>query len=234
VLEEAAGRRLCDCSVAEIKSALPEIVSFIAPLRSLTFPYYGEIVGDFAAIGNHNLLDDYVDHALRYWARELEAHLSNAWRVAPGIRDLLIWLGSVLERPRGAEAAVVSCLSSKSCFCHSDIKVTDMFVDERNGCREYTLLDFDNVFAFVPEFDLCKLHFNLFEHGIDMSLELFCEMIARQYRVELTAIIRSFMSVYLFALTLMLNWSSKRGHEDLIAHVECMVTRILAAQAQAM
>ena len=68
-----------------------------------------------------------------------------------------------------------SATSNAPCVCHSDVKPQDIYlVDEH---RRLALIDFDNVFSFIPEFDLCKLHFGLVAAGVNIELDEYARMV---------------------------------------------------------
>ena len=115
---------------------------------------------------------------------------------------------------------VESTLSDVPCLCHSDVKLTDVFVQSTASGHEYILIDFDNVFAFVPEFDLCKLHFSALEHGLNWDLSWFAGVAATAYGASESEVARGMRSVYPLVLYRLLGWAVKRRHRHLIALIQ--------------
>jgi 3',5'-cyclic AMP phosphodiesterase CpdA len=223
IMEFLTGQRLSDCPDSEILKHVTGVVKLTSKLRDVKLDQYGEIIGEFIPVGNHRELIHYVQSSVTYWQKELGEHLKPTHRSSVGISQLLNWADRILGRNNKAQINLRSALSNEPCLCHSDIKLTDVIVKNISGQLKYFLLDFDNVFAFVPEFDLCKFHFSTFEHGVQIDLNMYADMIATHYEINHNNALDGLISVYPFVLMRLLSWASKRDHEPLIAKIDQMM-----------
>jgi len=218
ILEHLPGKRLSECSATEVRTHIAAVLRTVSQLRTVTFDHYGEIVGAFAPVGNHKDLAEYVKAFARYYQSELDKHLTSSHRGNQEIAELLRWASRRLDAGAGA-GGVESALTDRPCLCHSDIKLTDILVDRDENHCEYFLVDFDNVFAFVPEFDLCKLHLSMLEYGVQMELVEYAGLIASAYGVTPGNVLRGLRSLYPLVLCRLLAWAAKRDHETMISRI---------------
>jgi hypothetical protein len=229
ILEYLAGQRLSDLAVTEIRGYMPEIMPLISKLHKIRCDHYGEIIGEFAPVGNHRELAHYIKCSVDYWRKEIDKNLRPEHYSFDGISELLAWGDLILARTQHAQFMPVSTLSTEPRLCHSDIKLTDIIVDSTFGRPKFSLIDFDNVFAFVPEFDLCKLHFNMSEHGIQMGMDEYAQLVADHYGMDIRLILKGLVNFYPFVLTRLLNWATKRNHEPLIVTIGKAMQRLARA-----
>jgi hypothetical protein len=216
IMEYVSGTRLSECAVSEIREHVSGILRTVSEVHKVEIncKHYGEIIGEFTPVGNHQKLNDYIHGHVNYWRREIAKeskpeHLSNA-----GVAELLNWADRIISG--GNASHIKSFLTDRPCLCHSDVKLTDIIFSKAAGRKAYYLLDFDNVFAFIPEFDLCKFHFNLLEHGLKFETSDYTKLIAEYYDVNVACAGRAFVTVYPFVLLRLCNWAVKRNDGHLI------------------
>lgn len=220
IFENVPGRRLSECSIDEIRGHIGGVCRSVARFREVAVEHYGEIIGEFAPVGNHSNVSGYARSVVAYCRSQLEDHLRTVLRsTSPYSGELFRWANSVLSENETSRIMVESTLSSRPCLCHSDVKLTDIIVQEHRGELEYVLLDFDNVFAFVPEFDLCKFHLSMCERELYLNLESFAEMVAPAYGVSKEGALKGLRSVYPLVLFRLLAWGVRRDHAVLLEQI---------------
>lgn len=223
IMEYVNGMRLSECAVSELAAHISGVLQVVSQMHKvkLDSDHYGEIIGEFTPVGNHRKLSDYVRGHVAYWRREINMGAKPEQISIAGISELLKWADQVLSTD-GA-VSLKSALSDRPCLCHSDVKTTDIVFDKIAGKPMYCLLDFDNVFAFLPEFDLCKLHFNLLDHGFNLDTSEYTRLIARHYRVDVASVRKAFISIYPFVLMRLCNWAVIRNDTHLIRLIGSVV-----------
>lgn len=105
-----------------------------------------------------------------------------------------------------------------------------MSASEPSG-EEYVFVDFDNIFAFVPEFDLCKLHFSMLECGIRVGLQELAELVASAYGVSLHAAEVGLRRFYPLVLCRLLAWAIKRARAS-SSSMRCTSSRVALMSCQ--
>lgn len=220
ILERVEGRPMSSLSASEQIELLPLVVREALRLRALRFADYGEVVGSFDPVPNQKSLDAYVRSMVAHWRKQLMT-LPEAERKFGDLSPLVEWSNAVAD---GGPCPVWSVLADQACLCHSDVKPHDVFVcSTPEGTAKVVLLDFDNVFAFVPEFDLCKLHFGLVREGVRIPLNELARIVAEaDGTVTPAAVYDSLVSVYPYVMVRLLHWAMDRRSEfdiDLMARV---------------
>lgn len=214
LLEMLEGDRLSDFPAQAVREQLPGVLELVARLAEVPHVTYGEFVGTYV-VKNHRDLNTYVRGLLENWKQPL-GRLKPEYRKHGPLKPLLEWAKQALNRSH-----VHSVLSDGPCLCHSDVKLTDIVLTNHGGYVRPVLLDFDNIFAFVPEFDLCKLHLSLIEHNADIDLPRYAEMVRRAFRskASIKQIEESLCSVYPIVLLRLLQWAATRRAEYTIDKV---------------
>jgi hypothetical protein len=230
ILRYVNGDRL-DTAPGDIRDHINSVIEQIARFRDVLLPteLYGEIIGQFLPGGNHSTLDGYVRSYCRYWTAEIEKRQEDATALAhrSAIEQFVRW-GRAVE---AGTTSVTSALSSRPCLCHSDLKLEDVILEHHGGRAQYCLLDFDNVFALVPEFDLCRFHFNLSENRLSLELPQFAEVVARHYKIDASDALTSLTGFYPFVLLRLLHWGVKRNDDMLLGRIEAVVDRFVKGQS---
>lgn len=154
------GRPLSGCADVPL-SILRSILMGIVPFRNIAFDTYGEIAGSYASIRNIDRLPPYTKQLVDVWLSRLAGHYELPDRIAA--------------------IAVCNDLQSKlavhPCLCHGDLTPGNIIV--RDG--QVALVDFDNAFAYVPEFDLSRLYVYLLRQGCPIGLRRYCGLVADCY-----------------------------------------------------
>lgn len=219
ITERLKGMPLSELSPERQIEKIPEIVREVLNLRQFRRQTYGEIVGTYDRIPNQPELGRYVSLMVTHWLKELR-RLSGVDRAA-GLDRLQNWAEKVSQLdPCGA---VWSATSNAPCVCHSDVKPQDIFLTE--GRRRPVLLDFDNIFSFIPEFDLCKFHFGLAAMGVYLELDQYAKIVKVEAGGDVSndEVWRSLVSVYPYVCCRLLNWAIPREAQTTIDRVAAVL-----------
>lgn len=220
ILEYLSGKRLSNCAVNEIGLHVSPIIRLISELHKVKFNHYGEIVGEFAPIGNQNELDCYIKRHVNYYRGEIDKYIKSEYRSLNGISKLLEWSDKIISPAKSKQLIVRSAFSDRPCLCHSDIKLTDIIFDNTSGEDKYFLLDFDNVFSFLPEYDLCTFHLSLLEHGAEVDFQKFAKIAASNYNTNIEDALRGITGIYPIVLIRLLGSAVRRDDSSLIVKID--------------
>jgi 3',5'-cyclic AMP phosphodiesterase CpdA len=225
LIEMVNGQRLSSFSRAEQKTLVPLILSEVLRLRDVRHDSYGEIVGQYQPVQNSPDLDMYVRNMVKHWKERLD-NLPQNKRTHGDLSFLVRWADRVVNDRE--HQPLWSELTNGPSLCHSDVKPDDILMVKNGGGQlSSVLLDFDNIFAFVPEFDLCKFHMYLLLGEVNLSLDEYANMIAGiELSVSASAVRRSLVSVYPYVLTRLVNWGIPRKAQDTLEDV-ARVIRLL-------
>ena len=220
LLQRINGVSLSEYSPKDRIEYLGPIVQQVLYLREIKFPTYGEIIGTYEPVANQQEIEVYVNEMVAHWQETLRA-IPSRQKTIEGVSKLLNWVDSICAGK--GESEVSSALTDVPCLCHSDLKPQDILIEiNANGLVRPILLDFDNIFAFIPEYDLCKFHMYLIAQGMQISLEDFSIIIAEETKEkrDTASILQSLKATYPYVLTRLLHWAVPRnagGTIDLVA-----------------
>jgi hypothetical protein len=228
LMEMVDGRRLSSFATSEQRTLVPLVVREVLRLRDVVSSSYGEIVGEYEAVPNCEDLGRYVRAMVAHWKQNLD-QLPPYQRVGGDFAPLVEWADVVVGD--SARAPLWSALTDRPCLCHTDVKPDDVIIKQDAGeWQRPVLLDFDNVFAFVPEFDFCKFHMYLLKGGLTIPLDEYASMIADgadQPAVSAAMVLASLVSVYPYVLTRLVNWAIPLKAQETLDDV-ALVLRTLA------
>jgi hypothetical protein len=229
LLDMVNGQRLSSFSQLKQRELVPLVLRQVLRLRAVSCKRYGygEIVGTYPPVPNSPDLDVYVRNMVAHWKKRLDT-LPLYMRTRGDLSFLVRWADETVSRH--TQAPLWSALSNVPSLCHSDVKPDDILIVRESGRPNPVLLDFDNVFSFVPEFDLCKFHMYLLLEGVILSLDEYARTIAKiEPRASAGAVRGSLASVYPYVLTRLVNWGIPRKAQDTLEDV-ARVLRLLAPQ----
>ncbi len=161
-------RRLWGCPIDRRSHKSDEVINKTLAqaclYRNLTFSSFGEIAGQYHVAQNKSNLMDYTQQLVDFWVQTIGTHVGLV-RV-PRLRVVL-----------GRQPVLASLLTQHPCLCHSDLTPHNLLYHDGN----IVIVDYDNAFAYVPEFDICKILASFAVQEWDVDVSKFCHWVARWY-----------------------------------------------------
>lgn len=194
IYEKAQGIRLRDLTRPEILLWLPEVVRVIHEFSTVKLPHYGEIVGEYEGAPNTADLRAYTTAITHHWLAGIQHFLSASHRI--GIDELAT-----------SQNITSALLSHSPTFTHSDLRLENLFVVDNS----LTVIDFDNAFSFLPEFDLCKTFIDLQDCHVLTSMEEFSTIVAGPFGVARELAQRAMMRFYWFVALRKMHYYTRIG-----------------------
>jgi hypothetical protein len=194
------GIPLSSLKPSNVTEWIPTIVDIVCAFSKISLRHYGEIVGEYEGAPNTENLHEYMWHITRHWLRTIadSPHKCVVNDLKSFVADKTI--------PEGM-------LGTSPSFSHSDLRLENIFL----GVNGLTIIDYDNAFSFLPEFDLCKTFIDLQDYGIPVLLDDYTGMIAGSFSVSQSMALQAIMRFYWFVALRKLSYYCRIHDRDRFA-----------------
>ena len=177
------------CNKVVVKENIGSILEQISVYRRVSFTEYGEIAGKFPSIPNTKSFQEYTQTNYRFYLDGIirAVKMDN---YHPLLKEL-----------KSFNKLNESVLSSQPCLCHSDITLENIILSHDKPF----IIDFDNAFAFTPDFDICKFFIDLSLRHINVDINEFSRLAAFVYGVKHRDIMEMIKNYYWYVAARILN-----------------------------